>query len=680
MGNPENELYETKKSYDSPGTKNESDDIELSAESEEFTGIRRRPFESSVTVVSTEDDVDATFKIEIDHPESQQDDIDFVSKEMNDNVKELFNDYRFCKVTVPDSGDVVSRKSLNELIRVYDGMSTVPANETNGAAYEHAALMKTLYPRDFLVLLGTIFDLKQTDDIDALEKKERALITLKAVIQMIEEVVEMEEITPYEAFSLLYSQWTESNHNIIEKIEEAKKAAIDCISYFEKINKSFASKRYAGVSGLLMADTALSEHNELEKGMELSAEFKEKLIDKKTKVVVVSLDFNSTLNMHESYATPPLLHMRYRAQVDKFVLKFRRMFPDKKLVIVINTGRPGDYVWGVIEASSSSMRENREVAFAESGGAMLDKGVKGKKCPTIEVHPSEWKLELDNIRDFLLGNISEQEVTVEPKLSMLSIKIDQQNEKCHTAVDGTVVTPAWMKSMLRQYFRAALNLLDTELKYLVDQLVLMNPDAKGYGTSLIQAFRNEDIGQKKQALAKFQPLAILFNPIQVTQLDKIVRRLDVLEEMFYKNLLEVKYNPTAGFVDIGHKYVNKYSSLMKFIRETKKVKTEEILFVQVGDSNTDIIPTEKTGPGEPNEGADDAFLVAVSNCSESLHESMENRSRSGRGMWTYNESIMGVTAFFKGLNVFLEEEHRLNKAAFRVIFQDDLRKSGMNRA
>jgi hypothetical protein len=574
----------------------------------------------------------------------------------NDNYSDISGVFQLseaCKVM--HVAEIVNDNSLAEIKRVYRALSNVPATESNGAAYEHALLMKSLYPVEYLFLLEEFIN-KVHDKSEEIEiKKERAILTLRAFIQMVEEYAHSEFISYYEAFQYLYSQWAVSKHNIIEKMEEARHAAMDFIRYCSNNHKDIGQRKFAGVAGKLSADGVIAEYDELEKGVELTPEFVDKLIDRKTKVVVISLDFNSTLNLHESYATPPLLHMRYRAQVDQFVLKFRRICPGKKLVVVINTGRPGDYVWGVIESSTSSMREIREVAFAESGGAILDKGIQGHKRCSIEINPTEWKEELDEIRDFIIKQIREEDVVVEPKLSMLSIRIDGGNKKkCHKSVSGEEVNPKWVEKTIDEYFRMTLTALDVELQRILMDLCDKVEGVKVHAAPFLKAREGSDIGARISALESISPLTHLMDAQQQKQMKKILKRFQVLHEMYQKKLLEVKYNPTAGFVDIGHKFINKYNALMKYVKGKYNVACDEVLFTQVGDSNTDMIPTTLTGPGEPNEGADDAFLVTVNNCSEELYDAMMTRNERGHGMWTYNDSIMGVMSFFRALNLLIE--------------------------
>jgi len=113
--------------------------------------------------------------------------------------------------------------------------------------------------------------------------------------------------------------------------------------------------------------------------------------------------------------------------------------------------------------------------------------------------------------------------------------------------------------------------------------------------------------------------------------------------MYEQGLLVANYNPTAGYIDIGHKDVNKFSTLMGYVCDTRNVKPEEVLYLQIGDSTTDILPDNKTGEGEPNEGADKAFLVAVNNCNEKMRSAVEARDQFG--MITRNQSILGGWRF-----------------------------------
>ncbi|MDA1317420.1 MAG: hypothetical protein O3B87_05380 [bacterium] len=124
-------------------------------------------------------------------------------------------------------------------------------------------------------------------------------------------------------------------------------------------------------------------------------------------------------------------------------------------------------------------------------------------------------------------------------------------------------------------------------------------------------------------------------------------RQATLKVMYEEDKLEVNYNPTAGYIDIGHSDLNKFSTLIKYISDKYGVGRNEVCYVHIGDSSTDIIPIKNTGEGEPNEGADEAHLIGVANSNAKLADAI--RKRGSHGMMTSRPSTLGARDFFKGL-------------------------------
>jgi hypothetical protein len=111
--------------------------------------------------------------------------------------------------------------------------------------------------------------------------------------------------------------------------------------------------------------------------------------------------------------------------------------------------------------------------------------------------------------------------------------------------------------------------------------------------------------------------------------------------------LESKWNEVAGYTDIGHKGLNKYSTLNN---ELKKIYGENVktCIIHIGDSSTDKMPTEEMGPGEVNEGADKVFLAGVNNSNESFRKAVE--ARGPRGIMVARPSILGFDAIIHGVS------------------------------
>ena len=76
--------------------------------------------------------------------------------------------------------------------------------------------------------------------------------------------------------------------------------------------------------------------------------------------------------------------------------------------------------------------------------------------------------------------------------------------------------------------------------------------------------------------------------------------------------------------------------------------------MQVGDSTTDIIPDELTEKGEPNEGANEAYLIALANRNQKLDDAV--KKRGAQGLTTLQPSILGAQAMFVGLKNLMKEQ------------------------
>ncbi len=272
-------------------------------------------------------------------------------------------------------------------------------------------------------------------------------------------------------------------------------------------------------------------------------------------------------------------------------------------------------------------------------------------------NPEAWKSELENLKSFLLEMIDDPgKVVIEPKMSMLSIRLAEKGGYLLKAMDGKEVNERWVGEQIQRYFELTENHLDGRLSDLMEEINCELPQLADYTVKAVNACRNDGEGRglngrKKKVLEGLKEVMALIEDSHQRRIAEIESRTLVIDRMYKKGELIAKYNPTAGYVDIGHRDVNKFSTLMKYVIGTQNITPDEVLFVQIGDSTTDILPTEKTGAGEPNEGADEAFLIAVNNCNEKMQTAVEDRDQYG--LYTRNQAVLGVEAMFKGLRALV---------------------------
>lgn len=408
---------------------------------------------------------------------------------------------------------------------------------------------------------------------------------------------------------------------------------------------------------------ALAEF-ESEKGTTFPEDFAGRL--KQAKVLVVSLDWNSTWNQSESYANGYLIAVTstlLRNLADNFHLTF----PDKEIYFVINTGRQAGYAWGVVEALQA-IKELRAFGLAESGAVILKKGMqsgefdlalsltKGEFIP----EPHEWIEELQTFLKTLHSHLQpDDKLHNEKKELSLALKIaakgPQENQWLHHDQNGETITPDYVRKHLDLFFASALS----QTKKLLRQTIAISSSKLfSQGISVFQRLETilsmgEDTKAdtaddlSPQQLTALEKTFSQFQEYSWEEAQKHTRRLKVLKYMQEK--LVTKYNPTAGFLDIVHTDINKYSSLI-LVLEQLGFSPEESVVIHIGDSSSDNMPEVKTGKGEINEGADDVYLVGVGNSSPGYKETIEKRKVRNRGIIVPRTTILGLMDMIVGIN------------------------------
>lgn len=464
-----------------------------------------------------------------------------------------------------------------------------------GARKGHEIVAEDLYPARLLSCLCAVHEhAVASGNTDAVDDVSAAILDLWTALDTLDAWGRTAGARPRLAFAGMRATsrlGDSAYHRLVERLAKARRAGADALRTHATAVPPGAFLLVDGRAALFAeaAAGALQEHHEAEHGIDLGPDFFDRLNDPCVTCVAVSLDINSTLTTDESYASPALVD-RLGAQMEILTERFAERFPHKTLALVLNTGRPALYQWGVQEMLPP-LPALRLLGLAESGGVMTwweeDQYMIGVTLDEAQ----GLRAELSNLRDYLSSAIR-TEVMEEPKSAMLSLRICQRASQggrpLHVARDGQPVTLAWVEEQLRCYVAA-------------------------------RTVRVAAAGAPSASPASG---------------------------------LTAKFNPAAGFVDITHTDINKYSGLSAALRRRGLVASpREALICHIGGTSIDVLPEHATGAGEVNEGAPEAFLVAVANSSEEMREAVLRRRR---GAVAARRSILAVHDLLKGLSAAIE--------------------------
>jgi len=285
----------------------------------------------------------------------------------------------------------------------------------------------------------------------------------------------------------------------------------------------------------------------------------------------------------------------------------------------------------------------------------------------VAVENSElWQEQLDGIKTELLHTIKDfRKVKIEPKSSMLSIRIAKRYEdggtNLHTDLDGTPITEGWVTQHVFDYLTNKDRELRLKLKEIVEKVREM-PDAQ-HVIETLQKYNPEGPDGQTGTADDISPEVIeaLSDAFQdaaeyrTHEMNELKEAQKIIKTMI--NKLAVVFNPTAGYVDIFHRDLNKYSTVKRQL-EKEGISPSETVMVHIGDSTTDIMPTSQTDPGEINEGAQEVFLVAVQNSSASFKAAIRERigfQQGKRGFLVAGREVLGVKSVVLGITKVVEE-------------------------
>jgi len=545
------------------------------------------------------------------------------------------------------------------------------SNETPGSKLAHNLLTDGLYSRYNLPVLMTMYQWANREHGQSLfsvrADTAMAIYSLGSALSVLTKHMEDTELTPSAAFAdlraALLSGDTKFASFLFDMQAARNIAATAIFNHREKLPETTPLPVIKNMNGDTFGDMAfkaLMEFQEAEEGVNFGPAFAERLNDPNTKAIVISIDINSTLNLDESFANLPLLD-RVSAQFQALAERIKQTYPDKQLYIVPNTGRPDKYLWGVWETALPPIPELRRFALAESGGTVLHlDGNKYKPHVAVE-KPQQWRMQLKNLEQYLAFQTRSRMVfedSVEEKASMLSVSIAERGVDggafTHVAANGETVTDEWIVQRVQQFladseirYRTELKKIGQQMDYEPQAVELINRLLAAAGTNGPDGQPNTGDEVFPEANRAIQNIIEASEDHLAHQMKEITDSLETI--LLMKKKLNPQFNATAGFMDIGHIDLNKISTLFGEV-EKDGYKRDEILVIHIGDSSTDIIPEHDTGKGEVNEGADQTYLVALANSSESMKNAIARRHAKGYpGVLTTREAVLGLTDTIKGI-------------------------------
>lgn len=395
------------------------------------------------------------------------------------------------------------------------------------------------------------------------------------------------------------------------------------------------------------ADTSTQKYEQIVNGLDFGPGFVEDIKNPKTKAIVLSLDFNSTWNRGESYPSQPLVG-RAVHELEALSHAVRTQLPDTKLYVVINTGRPSMYIWGALEALKP-MKEMRVFALAESGGAILEQIHDGRFEAAVP-DSENWQIALEDLRAGLAKQIRGR-MHVEPKQSMLSIQIakkvegDLPPEYLLRTKDGSSVDEKWFEREVEAFIDKRIAELRRTIAKKADQLEhaedIREILQKAPVIDTSGVWNAENVSDLLTEGASLQ--AVLAKYLDD---DLRVANQEYQTMLLLKKSLVVDFNPTAGFVDIHHEDLNKYSTLREQLAK-RDIHHSEAVILHIGDSTTDIMPEKDTAEDQPNAGADRVYLVGVANSNKKMQEAVARRGT--RGKMAARDSVLALIDMIKGM-------------------------------
>lgn len=560
----------------------------------------------------------------------------------------------------------------------------VPSDDKDGAKEAHHSFTDYLFSDDILPCITQIHEWAQkTGNEKALRKSSATMVFLNDALDLLSEYSRslepdtdtVEEINgktnESAALANLLSENVDAHQTSFQFLTLMKIARIQARQCLWEFKDEPVDTFVEPVNGKTFHERsmhALSQFTEAKQGIKVPDYFINRLMDPSVRALVISLDYNSTFNTHESFTATELLK-KVNQKLKRLSRDFKKYFPEKDIFIIINTGRSSIYAWAVIEASLEPIKALRSIAIVEAGGAELKEGMtKGIAEANVD-NPAQWKQELEEIKTHLASIITTK-VRFEDKLSMVSMEVAPRNGDgstwMHKTTKAEPVTDTWIQEQLTKYIENTLKNTSEEYTRLLKEQITVpetGDTIREILTNLPQVGPDGEPGTKddisSELLQRIKEIISEHTSEIKERIDLLSNKIQVLQHM-RKNLV-VRFNRTAGFVDIMLKHQNKLSGMMHALKK-RGYTPDEIVALHVGDAMVDVMPNENDEfdiPIPGNKGANDVLEIGVANSSNEFRKHV--KSRGDRGHMTARPSASGVIDILAGLNkAFVAAKKRMH--------------------
>ena len=411
-----------------------------------------------------------------------------------------------------------------------------------------------------------------------------------------------------------------------------------------------------------LATLTLNEYLEAEQGVTFPSLLSKEIQNSNS--VWLSVDFNSVMNVDETWANTLLL-AQVIEHINHLSIVFQRTFKDtKQLYVVLNTGRPMAFAWGVLQ-TLCPIKNLHTLGVGEGGRVLLTDIIRGTTEITIE-NPSSWRSELDTLQRHLLSKIKDPaEDIIEDKRTVLSISLAKPGTADTTDAKwyyrdkaNQPVNPEWIRKETNSFLTEQTEAITSKLKEMETNLEQL-PSLHGKVVAFIQSQANGP-DNIPGTLDDFDNITfeLLQAELDVTEatwistqrrLSKQLKTIKLMQEV-----LKGKYNPTAGYIDIGDNISNKYSAMV-FAMRKKGIDPNQAVVIHIDDSNAGLLTETQSGLGEPNENVENVMLVGVNNSKGDFLEQVKKRAEKNRGLLTYGDATLGLLAVINGLTKLIND-------------------------
>lgn len=554
---------------------------------------------------------------------------------------------------------VISPDITDEIISAYVRWD----NEANDSKYErseHKITTSLFYSPSLLPCLVSIHEWgNTTSDETAQLLSSNALRDLKNALTYFYSLRQKEE-----PLNLTFARLTNDDisgdndqlYAVKVLFREARRSAIRCIARYAdqdiSLDKNINVPREEFRGNFkAVAKDALKEYLESQEGISLPRIFSTEI--ESADILCLSIDYNSIFNEEESFANPLVRALvEQRIKILRYV--FQKKYPGNKLRIIINSGRPGPYVWSAAE-NITPLDNLREVCLAENGGLKINPTT-GEQQLSVEFEnphasPAIFHSFLEDLWKVIKHYSPDERIKREKKESMLSFQIADPASK-----GGKLFMEIRdfdnVKSIFKDWCYLTSVNLDTDIDVFIKDIQAtpgMSEEIMRY-TQLDEEKSSQDglyFSQQVATQLKRQEFTRCRDGQKLSQasynmyeefIDLLLQKETLAEVM--KNI-EISFNDTVGFIDIAHRNQNKFTGLFGLFPPGNKV-----VYIHIGDSTSDI-PVLTNIPDKWQKNIEKLFLIGPDNSSSKFRKATD--SKGERGYIAARSSILGLYDILLGI-------------------------------